>query len=441
MGAESSKKVVRAQKEYFTPEERQSVLANGQKLAGSSGNITVPSMEKHISKFYGPEIAARFVKVLIRGKTPTPTFLSCPMLVDSLGPLVKGTVEQHLYLTVTLAGGDQAGVDSDNIVKYLEMVLGVYLRVILGGAGCRGWASGGSGDKSIGQVCRAVLHDLLHAGATFKETWGKPPPKAQFSYEAFERWYLGHSLFTSLEAEVVGGCFSVSTAGPTNLLPQPSLTPKSFPNLLSAAQVLFLNSSLPTALQSEWRFIFSTATHGWSFSIFMKQIVGKGPTLLIIQDQSGNKFGGFAPVSWAVKPQFQGTPDSFLFALEPQVGIFHSTGFNNNFMYLNYLEKNTMPNGLGMGGREELFGLWLDYDFGKGSVAPTCTTFRSPQFSPNQEIEVKAVEVWALGPEDEDSDDEEGKRSALDKNPEASAMLEMMGKGRVSDGYREEDKE
>lgn len=53
--------------------------------------------------------------------------------------------------------------------QYLEVVLGVYLRVILGGAGCRGWASGGSGDKSIGQVCRAVLHDLLHAGATFKE--------------------------------------------------------------------------------------------------------------------------------------------------------------------------------------------------------------------------------------------------------------------------------
>lgn len=45
MGAESSKKVVRAQKEYFTPEERQSVLAIAQKLAGSSGNITLPAME------------------------------------------------------------------------------------------------------------------------------------------------------------------------------------------------------------------------------------------------------------------------------------------------------------------------------------------------------------------------------------------------------------
>lgn len=161
MGAEGSKKVVREQKEYFTPEERQSVLAVAQKLASSSsGNISLSTLEvrknlallqkhwrsfrylmlkllicsywlellvalitgllqKHIAKYYNPEIAARFVKVLIRGKTPTPTFLTCPMLVDSLGPLTKGTLEQHLYLTVTLAGGDQAGVDSDSIVKVI----------------------------------------------------------------------------------------------------------------------------------------------------------------------------------------------------------------------------------------------------------------------------------------------------------------------------------
>ena len=41
------------------------------------------------------------------------------MLLDSIGPLAKGTLEQHLYLTLTLAGGDQAGVDSDSIVKVM----------------------------------------------------------------------------------------------------------------------------------------------------------------------------------------------------------------------------------------------------------------------------------------------------------------------------------
>ena len=45
MGAEGSKKVVREQKEYFTPEERQSVLAAAQKLTGSSGNISLTTLE------------------------------------------------------------------------------------------------------------------------------------------------------------------------------------------------------------------------------------------------------------------------------------------------------------------------------------------------------------------------------------------------------------
>ena len=76
-------------------------------------------LQKHIAKCYNPEIASRFVKVLIRGKTPTPTSLTCQMLLDSIGPLAKGTLEQHLYLTLTLAGGDQAGVDSDSIVKVM----------------------------------------------------------------------------------------------------------------------------------------------------------------------------------------------------------------------------------------------------------------------------------------------------------------------------------
>ena len=47
-------------------------------------------------------------------------------------------------------------------------------------------------------------------------------------------------------------------------------------------------------------------------NVSLLQIVGKGPTLLIVEDQSGNKFGGFASVSWEVKPQFQGDGMSYV---------------------------------------------------------------------------------------------------------------------------------
>lgn len=60
----------------------------------------------------------------------------------------------------------------------------------------------------------------------------------------------------------------------------------------------------------------------------------------------------------------------------------------------------------GMGGREELFGMWVDYDFGKGKASPSCSTFRSPPLSPNAELEIAGLEVWGLGPEEVDSDEE-----------------------------------
>lgn len=440
MGAKSSKNVQLTRKEYFSGEERQRVLQMLQKLSKGSDTIVVSVLQKHISSHLTTETATKLIGILTKGRNIVS--FPCSLAVDNLGPLLKGSLEERLFLTLTLAGGGQAGVDCNSVIKYTEVILSSYLRIINDQSGYRGWKLDSA--NTVSQISRALLQDLLFSGCSLKEIWGKPPPEAQFSYDDFEQWCLGYSVFATMEAEVLKNCFCFSPVNCAALMPQATQLPKTFTSMLSAAQVMFLNSALPSVLQSEWRFLFSTTSHGWSFSIFMKQIVGRGPTLLVVEDQSGNKFGGFASVSWEVRPQFHGTPECFLFALEPQAGIFRSTGYNRNFMYLNYLEKNTMPNGLGMGGREELFGLWLDYDFGKGLVAPTCTTFHSPQLSRHQELEICGVEVWALGEEEKDSDEEEGTRkqkSALDRNPEARAMMDLIGRERVSDGYREEVKD
>ena len=74
-------------------------------------------------------------------------------------------------------------------------------------------------------------------------------------------------------------------------------------------------------------------------------------------------FGGFATDSWRLGPKFYGKPESFLFQLSPTVGVFDSTPFNSNYQYFN-LKQKTMPNGLGMGGQLEYFGLWIDSEFG-----------------------------------------------------------------------------
>ncbi|XP_076058148.1 MTOR-associated protein MEAK7-like isoform X2 [Oratosquilla oratoria] len=380
MGAETSKGQT---KEHFTLKEQQILNNFLKKLSGGKDQLAVKTLKEHITQKVNDEFSTRLVHALVIKKDVTVIPISS--LITRLGSLLKGDLENKVALLLNLAGGNSEGIRSTQLIKYISSVLEAYIQFARPQGKGIGWSSGTP--DQIEAVAQAILHDLLFESKSFKEV---------------------------------------------------------FPDLLCAEETLFLNSCLPATLQHEWRFIYSTSTHGMSFSLFMKQIVDKGPTLLILEDQSGNRFGAFASESWQVRPQFHGTHECFMFALSPRVGVFHTTGYNTNFMYLNYLEKNTMPNGLGIGGREELFGIWLDYDFGKGKIAPTCTTFRSPQLSPHTDIDVRRLEVWALGPEEEDSDEEEGtrkKKSALDKDPEARAMLEMMGRGPVSDGYRDEEPE
>lgn len=79
-----------------------------------------------------------------------------------------------------------------------------------------------------------------------------------------------------------------------------------FPSVLKVPDVLFVNTSLPSAMQHQWRFCFSTGIHGESFAKMLGLIVDKGPTVIIVKDKNGNIFGGFASENWTVGPNFQG---------------------------------------------------------------------------------------------------------------------------------------
>lgn len=216
--------------------------------------------------------------------------------------------------------------------------------------------------------------------------------------------------------------------------------------ILDPCAMTFLNFNLPKDLQTEWRLVFSNNVYGDSFTQLVSHILNKGPSLLIIKDKTGHVFGGYASEKWQLNSKFFGTADSFLFTLAPQYGIYTTTSYNSNYMYLNQGQQ-TLPNGLGMGGQFDYFGLWIDqsFNYGHSKAQPRCTTYASPQLSGTVEFEVVALEVWEVGPEPKaDSDDEEDcgqdkKKSILDGNAEARAMLSLIGKERVSEGYRDED--
>ena len=153
--------------------------------------------------------------------------------------------------------------------------------------------------------------------------------------------------------------------------------------------------------------------------------------------EDGNVFGGYGSSPWNIGPKFFGDNTSFLFNLQPKQYSYEALRYNTNYQYLNTKAK-TMPNGLGMGGQLEFFGLWLDAEFGKGKCAPSCSSFAAPRLSKDENFTYHHLEVWGLGDEPEDDDDEDA-AGALNKDPEAMAVMEMMGKTFISKDVKAAD--
>ena len=77
-------------------------------------------------------------------------------------------------------------------------------------------------------------------------------------------------------------------------------------SLLDIPSIILLNHHLPQSSQHQWRLLFSTQTHGESFSAFIHQITNQGPMIIVARDTGGHIFGGFASVSWSIKSHFVG---------------------------------------------------------------------------------------------------------------------------------------
>jgi len=208
--------------------------------------------------------------------------------------------------------------------------------------------------------------------------------------------------------------------------------------MLTSPTLLLLNYQIPSNYRRQWRLLYTTELYGESFSTLVKQIVKKGPTIMIIQDEEGHIFGGFNSKSWELSSNFLGDDSCFLFSLRPTVAIYTSSGYSKNYCYLN-TNQDTLMNGLGFGGQaatSDFFALWLDHDFGNGRSQGPSTIFNSPRLSANERFKIRAIEVWAV---ERISDAVQAKpaSSILDFDPEARAILEMIGKDRKSEGFRE----
>ncbi|KAJ2739574.1 hypothetical protein H4R23_000367 [Coemansia sp. Cherry 401B] len=207
-------------------------------------------------------------------------------------------------------------------------------------------------------------------------------------------------------------------------------------DLLSLATGWALSRELPQEARLNWAHVYSSKHDGRSWSTFKKAIERRGSLLVLVREMpdegcAPRVFGTYIDNDLTRNPSWHGSSLNLLFTihpgdkLPPGPVVYRTTGFNDHYQYFNYTTK-TLPNGFGVGGQLEHFGLWIDSGFTKGH-SNAAATFDSQPLSTHTEFTIDAIEAWLVRPTQRlDSDDEEGaQKSAVESNPEAAAMLEM----------------
>lgn len=156
--------------------------------------------------------------------------------------------------------------------------------------------------------------------------------------------------------------------------------------------ISFISKLPPRYSTSDWNLLYSTLKHGISINTFYSRVVGKGPTVLLIEDSKHYVFGAFISDSWRNDTSsYYGTGESFLFSLKPIFKVYKWTSLNNYFVL-------STGHSISIGGGGS-FGIWINKDFTEGS-SNTCTTFNNPTLSSDQIFKCNHIEVWGLDSND-----------------------------------------
>ncbi|KAL9180804.1 hypothetical protein ACHAXT_011257 [Thalassiosira profunda] len=193
---------------------------------------------------------------------------------------------------------------------------------------------------------------------------------------------------------------------------------------------MFAFASISSKFGENWYRIFAGADDGWTFQSLEHSILGyEGPTLLIMQahckhnNDEAVALGAYTASKWEKnKRDFFGTPDCFLFQLQPTLRVlrplpkmgtrgghymyFHS---NTNVVTSNPARKDDLAVGLGFGGTVRHPRLFIDshleecrvshkdtsFEEGYLGFPPSNDPFASQSFSST--LHIDSLEIYAVG--------------------------------------------
>lgn len=322
-----------------------------------------------------------------------------------------GGADGFMNLIMSVAGGSGGGGaggagGSSNI---MNVVMGLAKSFFNTQAGKNGaledWGAAGAkgNNNQFTQWAIMMIKSLIFPGKKAKDMIDedprdKPTPGGKSGVKG---WFDGHPEVGKMQKDVFDDVFDITDPDEPKdddapLIPKP----KGFKedcSILDHASILFLNTKILLDLRKEWRFCYSFKTEDRNFDDFFSAIELKGPTLIIIQDSDGNVFGCFTSTSWAdSQGGWIGNGDTFIFALQPKMATFYSTGKDDNIMYASRSE------GLGLGGRIGRHGLSISSSLDRGTYNSDIETFDMANIIPS-EFSIEHIEAWALGPETDSS--------------------------------------
>ncbi|XP_064437263.1 MTOR-associated protein MEAK7 isoform X2 [Mirounga angustirostris] len=411
----------------------------------SPRSFSLKALKSHVGEALPPEMVTRLYdgmrRVDLTGKATKPSdSVSQEQFTVSMYHLLKGNSEEKSLVILKMISATECPVKAREVQKFTEDLVGSVVHVLTYRQELRGWTQKrGPGPPSRVQVLATQLFSEMDLRGGEKLP-GPQQLDCECDRATIEDWVFRTPHVATFLSVVIHRGFLLlrSSLDLATLVPERHVDPERvFESILDVLSVIYVNSHLRREQQGRWRLLFSSELHGHSFSQLCGRITHRGPCVLLVEDRDGQVFGGFASCSWEVRPQFQGDDTCFLFSISPRMAVYTSTGYNDHYMYLNHGQQ-TIPNGLGMGGQHNYFGLWIDVDFGKGhsKAKPKCTTYNSPQLSARENFGFEKMEVWAVG-DASGSQQAKSSKSILDVDPEAQALLEISGRSRHSEGLRD----
>ncbi|KAJ0810809.1 putative TLDc domain, EF-hand domain pair protein [Helianthus annuus] len=199
--------------------------------------------------------------------------------------------------------------------------------------------------------------------------------------------------------------------------------------LLKEEYAWHIGGALSHLESSEWKLLYHSSLNGLSFNTFLGNTSNdEGPTVLIIKDKEGYIYGGYASQPWERHADFYGDMKSFLVQLYPKASIYRPTGANNNIQWcaVNF-SSDSIPNGIGFGGRAGHFNLFISANFDNGHTF-TGPTFNNPCLSKNNRIYPEVIECWGIVQKGAQHEKQDGvKGTVLDRFKEDRNMLNLVG--------------